>query len=112
MTSHKYINKGYGGPLRSDLYSCSHPSLKSGTLTVPFTVSICLVLLAGTMNMILHYPPEQFVSSMVLYLVFYLGIIVSFPLGETDRMAPRTRTAIWACTTVLITLAIIAISFL
>ena len=110
MTSHRYINKARREYLQNGMYSCADPSLKSGTITVPLTAVLCLILLAVVLKTAFLFPAERFSSAMFLYIFIYLGLIVSFPLGETRRIAPRARTVIWAGAIALITLCIIAVS--
>jgi|WetSurMetagenome_2_1015567.scaffolds.fasta_scaffold00208_5 hypothetical protein len=110
MSSHKYINKHGREYFRDGMYSCADPSLKSGTIIVPLIAVLCLILLATVLKTVLILPAERFSTTMVFFTVVYLGLIVSFPLGATRRVAPRTRTVIWAVGIVLITFGIIAVS--
>jgi hypothetical protein len=110
MTSHTLINKARREYVQNGMYSCADPSLKSGTIAVPLTAVLCLILLAVVLKTAFLFPAERFSSAMSLYTVIYLGLIVSFPLGETRRIVPRTRAVIWTGAIVLITLGIIAVS--
>jgi hypothetical protein len=110
MSSYEYISKARREYLRDGLYTCATPSLKSGTIAIPVIAVLSLIALAAVLRLVLLVPEERFFSLMLLYIVFYLGLIVSFPLGETERIAPQDRTAIWASAIILITLGIIAVS--
>jgi hypothetical protein len=87
MSSHKHINKSRREFFRDGVYSCADPSLKSGTIAVPLTAVLCLILLAVVLKTALILPAERFSSTMTLFI-----------------------TAIWTVAIVFITLAIIAVS--
>jgi len=110
MPSHEYINKIRENRFASDLYTCAAPVLKTGTFSVPLTAVLCLILLGVVLKAVLLFPAEQFTSAMVLYIVTYMALIVSFPLGETRRLSASDRTAIWASAIILLTLGIITAS--
>jgi hypothetical protein len=110
MTSHTLINKARREYVQNGMYSCADPSLKSGTIAVPLTAVLCLVVLAIVLKTVFLFPAERFLTTMILNTVIYLGLIVTFPLGETRKIAPRTRAVIWTGAIVLITRGIIAVS--
>ena len=110
MASLEYINKIRENRFTSDLYTCAAPVLKTGTFSVPLTAVFCLILLGVVLKTILLIPTDRLLSAMVLYIVTYMALIVSFPLGETRRLSASDRTAIWASAIILLTLGIITAS--
>jgi hypothetical protein len=108
MRHREYMYKTVRGHLTDGLYACATPTLRSGTIVVPLTAGLCLVLLALVLKNILLLPADKLASDLVLYIVLYMGLIVSFPLGETGKIAPFSRTMIWTGGIILITIGIIA----
>jgi hypothetical protein len=110
MPPHEYLNKIRENRFTSDLYTCAAPVLRAGTFSVPFTAILCLILLGVVLKTVLLLPSEQFTSTMILYIVIYMALIVSFPLGETRRVNSSDRTVIWVTAIILLTLCIITAS--
>lgn len=110
MASLEHINKIRENRFADDLYTCAAPVLRTGTFSVPLTAVLCLILLGVVLKTVLLLPAEEFSSAMVLYIVTYMALIVSFPLGETARIAPLARTLIWNGGILLITLGILVVS--
>lgn len=85
------------------------PVLQNGKVIVSVTAGVCLLLLTIIMKNILHVPAEQLSSDIVIYIIIYMGFVISFPfLDETERI-PLSRTMVWVFIIVMVTLAIIGI---
>jgi len=84
-------------------------SLRNGRVVVPLTAGICLVLLAMILKKILLVPTAQLSSDMVLYIIIYMGFIVSYPLADRETTGSPMRTLLWIGTCILMTLGIIAV---
>lgn len=85
------------------------PTLTNGRITVPLTAGVCLVLLAVVLKNILLVPAGQLSSDIILYIIIYMGFIVSFPLGDDTATGSSERTMIWTIVIILVTLGIIAV---
>lgn len=85
------------------------PALRNGRILVPLTAGICLVFLAVVLKNILLVPAAQLSSDLILYIILYMGFIVSFPFTGSTDTGPADRTLLWAGIIVIVTLAIIAV---
>jgi hypothetical protein len=85
------------------------PAIRDGRVTLPLAAGICLVMLAVVLKNILLVPAAQLSSDMLLYIIIYVGFIISFPLMDTTTDAPPGRTLLWTGVIVLATLGIIAV---
>ena len=85
------------------------PAIRNGRVTIPLTAGICLVMLAVVLKNVLLVPAAQLSSDMLLYIIIYMGFIISFPLMDTTTDAPPGRTLLWTGVIVLVTLGIIAV---
>lgn len=85
------------------------PALANGRITVPLTAGLCLVALALVLKNVLLVPAAQLSSDMVLYIIIYMGFIVSFPIVDERSAGSSARTSLWIGTCILMTLGIIAV---
>jgi hypothetical protein len=83
--------------------------LAKGRLIVPLTTGICLVLLTVILKNVLHVPAEQLSSAMVLYIIIYMGFIVSYPFADRETTGSPGRTLLWTGACILMTIGIIAV---
>jgi hypothetical protein len=82
---------------------------RNGRIIVPLTAGICLVLLAMVLKNVLHVPATQLSSDMILYIILYMGFIVSYPLADNETTGSPGWTLLWTGASVLMTLGIIAV---
>lgn len=85
------------------------PVFRNGRVLVPLTAGLCLVLLAMVLKNVLFVPAAQLSSDMILYIIIYMGFIVSFPLTDSDTTGTPVRTMFWTGMILLATLGIIAV---
>jgi hypothetical protein len=85
------------------------PVIRNGRLIVPLTAGICLVLLVAVLKNVLLVPAAQLSSDMILYIILYMGFIVSYPLADRETTGSPVRTMLWTGTIILATLGIIAV---
>ncbi|MFA4861253.1 hypothetical protein [Methanoregula sp.] len=83
--------------------------LSNGRLLVPLTAGICLILLTVVLKNVLLVPAEQLSSTMILYIIIYMGFIVSYPFADKETSGSSTRTVLWMGACILMTLGIIAV---
>lgn len=93
----------------SDVGTGRVPALRNGRVLVPLTAGICLLLLAVILKNILLVPAAQLSSDMLLYIILYMGFVVSFPFAGSTDTGPANRTILWTGIIVIVTLAIIAV---
>jgi len=84
-------------------------SLRNGRVIVPLTAGLCFVVLAMVLKNILFVPAAQLSSDMLLYIIIYMGFIVSFPIADEASAGSSVRTMLWTGTCILMTLGIIAV---
>lgn len=88
------------------------PTFRNGRVIVPLTAGLCLVLLTVVLKNILLVPAGKLSSDMILYIIIYVGLVITFPfMAEKEPTEPIScsRTILWVVVFVIITLAIIAI---
>jgi hypothetical protein len=85
---------------------------RNGRIIVPLTAGICLVLLAVVLKNVLLVPATQLSSDMILYIILYIGFIVSYPLADNETTGSPVRTMLWTGTCILMTFGIIAVNAL
>jgi hypothetical protein len=84
-------------------------SLRNGRVIVPLTVGLCFVALAMVLKNVLFVPAAQLSSDILLYIIIYMGFIVSFPIADEASAGSSMRTMHWTGTCILMTLGIIAV---
>lgn len=89
--------------------TCLPPAFRNGRVIVPLTAGICLIALAMVLKNILLVPAVQLSSDMLLYIIIYLGFIVSFPATDEAPAGSPSRTILWTGACILMTLGIIAV---
>jgi hypothetical protein len=85
------------------------PAFRHGRIIVPLTGGICLLLLVMVLKNILLVPAAELSSQMILYIICYMGFIVSYSVAETRAPASPMRTLLWMGTCILMTIGIIAV---
>jgi hypothetical protein len=85
------------------------PAIKNGRITVPLTAGLCLIGLAIVLKNVFLVPAERLSSDMLLYIIIYIGFIVSFPLGDDTATGSPGRTMLWTVIIILATIGIIAV---
>ena len=85
------------------------PALRNGRVTIPITAGLCLILLTVVLKNVLYVPAAQLSSDMLLYIIIYLGFIVTFSFSGDKETGTATHTMLWTGIIILITLAIIAV---
>lgn len=88
------------------------PALRDGRITVPLTAGICLVLLTVVLKNVLLVPAARLSSDMVLYIIIYMGFLITFPLSDRTATGPAARTLLWCGIIIMVTLGIIAVNAL
>jgi len=85
------------------------PACRNGRVLVPLTAGICLVLLAMVLKNILLVPAAELSSDIVLYIIVYMGFIVSYQAAGDTETGETTRTLLWIGTCILMTIGIIVV---
>jgi hypothetical protein len=85
------------------------PAFRNGRVIVPVTAGLCLIALAMVLKNIILVPAVQLSSDMLLYIIIYLGFIVSFQAADEVPAGVPSRTLLWTGTCILMTLGIIAV---
>lgn len=85
------------------------PAIRNGRVTIPLTAGLCLILLTVVLKNVLLVPAAQLSSDMLLYLIIFMGFIVTFPLLDETMDVSSARTLLWAGVIILVTLGIIAV---
>lgn len=82
---------------------------RNGRVIVSLTAGLCLILLIIVLKNVLLVPAAQLSSDIILYIIIYMGFIVSFPLGDDEATVSSTRTMLWIGAIILATLGIVAV---
>lgn len=85
------------------------PTLMDSRVIIPLTSGICLILLAVVLKNVLLVPAQQLSSDMILYIIIYMGFIISYPLSGDTKPGSSTRLKLWIGIIILCTLAIILV---
>ena len=85
------------------------PALSINRVMIPLTTGGCLILLAVILKNVLLVPAQQLASDMVLYIIIYLGFIVTFQYRDAAQPESPSRTLFWISVILLITFGIIAV---
>lgn len=85
------------------------PAFRHGRIIVPLTGGICLLLLVMVLKNILLVPAAELSSQVILYIICYMGFIVSYSVSETRAPGSPVRTVLWIAVCILMTLGIIAV---
>lgn len=86
-------------------------TIADGRVIVPLTAGICLVLLVVVLRNVLQVPAERLTGDMILYIILYMGFIVTYPLHGPGA-ASLQRAATWSGIIILLTLGILGVSAL
>ncbi len=93
----------------TEFYTRILPALRNGRISVPLTAGICLVMLAVVLKNVLLVPAAQLSSDMILYIIIYMGFMITSTVGYTTETVSVSRTLLWTGIIILITLGIIAV---
>ncbi len=77
-------------------------------LVVPLTAAACLIFLTVVLKNILLVPAETLSRDIILYIIIYMGFIVTYSF-ENDESGKPKYTRLWVLIIILVTLAIIAV---
>lgn len=104
MQPHGDINEDGGG-----VGARSGSILRNGSVMVPLTAGICLVLLTVVLKNVLLVPAQQLTSDIILYIIIYTGFIVSFPLQDDGDAGSSRRMLLWIGMIIAVTVGIILV---
>jgi hypothetical protein len=75
---------------------------------VPLTAAACLIALTVVLKNILLVPAETLSKDIIIYIIIYMGFIITYPLAKEESGKPK-YTLLWVLIIILVTLAIIAV---
>ena len=87
----------------------THPALRINRVMIPLAAGACLLLLTVILKNVLLVPAQQLTSDMILYIIIYLGFIVTFQYHDAGQPESPSRTLFWISVILLITFGIIAV---
>ena len=85
------------------------PAFQHGRIIVPLTGGICLLLLIMVLKNILLVPAAELSSQIILYIICYMGFIVSYSVADTKTPGSPVRTLLWMGACILMTIGIIVV---
>ena len=100
-----------GGPGMTGFLSSVRHAIADGRVIVPLVAGICLLALVVILKNVLQVPAERLTGDMILYIILYMGFIVTYPLHGPGAESAQ-RAAVWSGIIVLITLGIIGVNAL
>ncbi len=93
----------------SEVRTRTAPGFRINRVMIPLTAGACLILLAVILKNVLLVPAQQLSSDMILYIIIYLGFIVTFQFREEEQPESSSRTLFWISVILLATFGIVAV---
>ncbi len=84
-------------------------ALRNGSVMIPLTAGLCLILLTVILKNVPLFPAEELSTHIILFILIYIGFIISYPLQKDTEPGSSTRMMLWLGLMLLTTFGIIVV---